>query len=149
MTDVNSLDIIVPKIGFSTQIFNNAISVVKDKQFKKAFVRGLVGISLTGVLIFFGGKLKRAIGCQFPENPQNVYKVKQKRTWYQWYKSFITPKTCGKLLGVCTGLILLRIVHNLDFEIKKSAQLKTDLDHARAYIQLLIKSCVEWEDPNK
>jgi hypothetical protein len=146
MSNINSVEIVIPKIGFSNQVFTIFVDGVKNEKFKKAFIRGLIGVSLTGVLVFFGGKLKRAVGCPIPEN---VYEIRQKRTWYQWSKSFLTLEIAGRFFGICTGLILLRAVHNLDFEIKKSAKLKADLDHATAYIQLLIQSCVEWKDPNK
>jgi hypothetical protein len=146
MTSVNSLDIIVPKIRFSIQVKNKLLSVMKDEKFRKAFIKGLVFTILTGFFTLFGGNLRRAFGCQFPENAQNIYEIKQKRTWYQWSKSFFTLQIAGKVLGLCTGLILLRALHCLDFEIKKSAKLKSDFDRATAYIELLIQSCVKWED---
>jgi hypothetical protein len=79
----------------------------------------------------------------------------------------------GRFLGICAGVLLLRVLNRLDFYIKKSAEYlgnlenaeahiglaqahirhlelssKADLGAAEDYIELLKKSCLEWKDPN-
>lgn len=160
MIGINSLNIKVVKIGFSTKIYDTVINTIKDEKFKRAFRLGLIGISATGVFFFLAGKFK-VMACELPVN--NLHEVKPRRTWYQWSKSFLTPQTLGLFLGACTGLVLLSA---LDFHIKKSAEFLGNLEHAEAhirglelsfrglklssddYIKLLKESCLQWKDPN-
>jgi hypothetical protein len=170
MKIINSLEIVIPKVSFSNRVLKNIVELVEDEKFKRAFIRGLIGISATGIFFFFAGKLKLSVACEVPQNANNLYEVKSRRTWYQWSQSFskslFTREVAGRFFGICTGLIFLRLLNRLDFQIKKSAELLGNLENAEAYIRrlnlsskadlgaaddyikLLKKSCLKWKDPN-
>jgi hypothetical protein len=133
---------------FISRIFK----ALTSRRFKRAFVNGFKGVSLSFLLMFFLRKVKSVAANDSPDVPFNrlpleIIEIEPKRTWHKFLGLFLNLEFAGKALGALTGLLLLRAVLALDAQIKETKASNLELARAREYIETLVRACKFWKDP--